>query len=252
MKPRKLLWVGIVVACTASGLAGERSNLVNRGAFNPRIAKLITPQIRTSLSLALTEMAFGSQKRAKSHAETVAIPQNLRVFVSTNGINGSRAERMKDWAQICLDSWNSNTGQTTFTQVSSSDLADVQLVLLNEVREGHARLAGFTDWSRSSSGNGSTLSAVIRISSRDFFGNQMSETQIKKAISHELGHVLGLDDDAQSDLMSNVGSHGGEVDEMEVSAVLELDNRARSIAEMPGVRTVRNNVPKVFEFAPAR
>ena len=241
-----------MVACAAYSWAGENSNLANRGAYNAGTAKFITPQIRNSLGLALTEMAFGSQKRAKAHAETVATPRNIRVYISAPGLNQSRATKMRSCAQFSLDSWNTNTNENTFVEVFDSQLADVNLILMNDVYEGRTKLAGHASWSRTSNGNGPSLSATIRISSRDFFGALLSESQIKKSISHELGHILGLDDDSQSNLMSKIGSHGGEADDLEVAAVLELHNRARSISEMPGINATRNNVPKVFEFAPAR
>ncbi len=248
MKPIQIFGAVTFSLMTATAVAGDRSLIASRGTFEIGTAKLITPQIRQSLGLALTEMAFGNQKRARAHADSVSAPSNLKVFVSTNGIGSARAKQVKEWAGECMDYWNATMESTTFSETNDPSTADVFMTIQNQVNMNGTKVAGLAEWNRSSSGNGLNLSARIQISSKDYFGSNLSEAQLKKAITHELGHILGLNDDCSSNLMSKIGAYGGEADDSEIFALVALDNRAKAIAEIPIASETRRNIPRVFEF----
>lgn len=147
-----------------------------------------------SISLALVEQAFGRSRNATSHLKVARI-STTTIYFDTSYYSGARAADLSRWGRQALSQWNALSADATFVESARRWNADVVIEFTERVDSPNGIVAGFAQWTRGTSGN---VDGYIRISNRTLGGGQMSASQIRKTISHELGHILGLDDESDS------------------------------------------------------
>lgn len=225
-----------------------------RGEPTSGFTAAIETSLQEHLSTALVEMAFGDPAMAKEHAGVAALPERLTVYFDASQLDWGRGGEMTAWAREALEFWN-NSGTARFEEVSYRGSADIVVQFSDRVHGSVGVYAGYATSRRSASygagGLSTSLSANVEISNRAPGGRLTNREQVRKAVAHEFGHVLGLEDTKNSShLMGPVAPNGGEYVGLEARAALvEMGARARAILDSAPGYTPQNGVPKIFTFA---
>lgn len=229
--------------------------VMTRGVPSPYFATTIATALQSSLSIALVEMAYGDVTRAARHARVSGLPQKITVAIDTSSIFGSRATDLRKWSEEAVSEWQDAVPTVEIEFVPFSTNATAHIRFEDRLVVDGRRVAGFIEWQRRVSTRGTKseldLRAQIRISNRFSNGGLMSESQIKKAVAHEFGHLLGLqDDNCSRSLMGPVGpSASGIVGEQEKQAVAELHARSEQVAAAASQVRPESRRPRIFVFA---
>ena len=247
-----LLFGAAATATFASGIV-----MPVRGEPSRDFNSLVGPELREQLRMALVEMAFGDPNRARAHASIAALPERLSVYLDTRTVGGFRGEEMAAWARESLGLWN-DAGSTHFQETFNRAEADIVVEFKDTIRGRQGVYAGYNSTRRTarygSFGVKTSLSAYVEISNRAPGGGLTTKEQVCKAVAHEFGHVLGLEDSGDSsDLMGPVPVRGASavLDPRSRRALNELDSRARAIMNS-APKAVEDTAPKIFHFAEPR
>ena len=223
MDCRILLFAPIIAASAYAGEPGESVNLIE-------------PSLREQLGMAMVELAFGDHQKARARAEIAAAPERLTFFFDTSQVDAWRGAELRDWALSGIQYWNSN-GMTRFREVFDKSSADLVIEFKDRIRGRVGAFAGYVTSRRTASyseeGVSVKINALVEISNRAPGGRLTSREQVSKAVAHELGHILGLEDGHDSrDLMGPVPTSGGSArNDAFHSALEDVNTRARSIIE---------------------
>jgi predicted Zn-dependent protease len=223
--------------------------------WRPKSHGLLERSVVRNLNKADELWRAGDQLRAMSYAGLVALPQSLTYCFLTDGVEFTRGQQLQEWAERGIQAWN-DTAITQLIPASDRNSAQVTIEFKDVIRGTVGRYAGYATThrlSRASAGGVTVeLSADVEISNRAPGGRYTNERQVQKAVMHELGHVLGLEDiSAASKTMGPVGSNRTPaIDANSITALSEADTRAKAIIGAPAVYAGSTGyVPKVFTFA---
>jgi hypothetical protein len=246
-----------IAALTVFSVEAASSTVVvmTRGLPSPYFATSIATALQSSLSIAMVEMAYGDVTRAARHARASGLPQKITVAIDTSSISGSRANDLRKWSEEAVSEWQDAVPTVEIAFVPSSANATAQIRFEDRLVVDGRRVAGFIEWQRRVSTRGTRseldLRAQIKISNRFASGGLMTESQIKKAVAHEFGHLLGLqDDDCSRSIMGPVGPTAlGSVGEKEKQAVAELHARSEQLTAAANQVRPESRQPRIFVFA---
>ncbi|MCH8273938.1 MAG: matrixin family metalloprotease [Armatimonadetes bacterium] len=250
-----LLLIGAAPAAS-TGVGGEPT-LTLSPEPSPEFTEVVSEPIRSQLGLALVEMAYGDPERAAARAQAAAVPERVRIYIDTSGHGRRRASRLRKGARAALNEWNRSVPGSPFEEVSRLSQADVVVRFVDRIQSSGRRLAGKVSWKRTvrkSAGKATfSIRGSVQIANIRPNGRSMTTSEVKRAVAHELGHILGLRDTGDSSkLMGPVSARDTEIGEREKRALEELDRRAQAVMEMHTAVRFRSRVPTVFHFAELR
>jgi hypothetical protein len=238
-------------------IVGGAATPPERGSENTAaFASMVDSELLRQLDLAQLELDRGNPDRARAHATLASLPQALTFYLDTGGYSDRRAAELAEWAREAIEAWNA-AGPCIFSESETRGVADVVISFRERVNGG--RNAGYVTARRSArygaNGYTASLSAFVEISNRIPGGRLMGRCQVRKAVAHELGHVLGLEDSSSlGNVMGPVPTWDTEltVDTRAIQALEELDARAKAYLAATQRATAVCEVPKAFNFLEPR
>lgn len=252
----KAYWLSLTFALAVSAPASKPA--LPAAAPSADFSLAISPFLKQHLSIALLELAFGDPNKARSHARIAAMPERLNVYLDASQVPAERGEQLTSWARESLNLW-SETGSTLIEETFDKAQANVVVVFSDVVNGRRGVLAGYNSTQRISRYGGgistTTISSLVEISNRAPGGGLTTQNQVRKALGHEFGHILGLQDSKDvNDLMGPVPIRGAStfVDSRSSRALQELTLRANAIIDAAPAFDPRAEVPRVFNFAEPR
>ena len=165
----------------------------------------LLPQVVRHMAQAQNFLDQGLWDLASAHAGLVLIAHDFGVSIRGDRLRREEEETSREALQAACEAWSQALdGHVRFHVVDEPNLADLRFVFRPDVRLGREAVAGLTSWSRKLHTDGTRVqSAVYRadisVRSRWLDRTSLPFDPVRQEIEHELGHVLGLDDNFQVD-----------------------------------------------------
>ena len=185
------------------------------------------------------DLKDGEPLMALAHANLVLMDRPLKIFVSFDDISGRRLRDCNRAIDAAIGLWNKGLeGETPFVRTDIAEGSDIQLKFENDVMDGNVAVGGLVKWRRAITYvDGQPLdktSADVQVRVKMPRGGYMSFEHMRHEASHELGHVLGLDDSPRSgDIMSGLDLRHpvGKISDFELDALKRLRQAAHEVKD---------------------
>lgn len=185
------------------------------------------------------ELKDGEPLMAMAHANLVLMDRPLKIFVSFGDINTRRQGDCDRAINAAIDLWNKGLdGEKPFTRTAFETGSDIQLKFENDVVDGNTPVGGLVKWHRAityvDGQPTDKTSADVQVRVKMPRGGYMSFEHMRHEASHELGHVLGLDDSPRSgDIMSGLDLRHpvGKISDFELDALKRLRQAAQAVKD---------------------
>lgn len=161
----------------------------------------LPPEVHPSFAQTLTQAesakSSGEVQKALAMLKGIVYPDGVTVRLDT-GTCGALTTKVQSATTRALTTWNKTLdGDSPVRLVSSSQKADVTIVLTNKIPEAAEDALGLIDlkkeyrWNkvRHEVSNNGTIYMM-----RTWDGQTLTEGQMTEVLTHELGHLLGLAD----------------------------------------------------------
>ncbi|RYG34409.1 matrixin family metalloprotease [bacterium] len=178
----------------------------------------VLPEVRNHLESAHKFLDEGDHARAEAHASVVLVREEIKVAVQFEDVEQDDRRVCEEALQNAFETWQDALGgHLIFKRVAADQAGDVLVRFRPDVRMGREAVAGFVNWKRTVRTKGkevveASYSANMQLRTRNLNGRPMSVAAMHHEACHELGHVLGLDD------QDAVGTLMGPLDPREVAA----------------------------------
>lgn len=166
--------------------------LVATGAQAPQNSRIL-PDVHRHLRAAADHLENGNWAAAEATSELLLLNRPLRVWLEEQDLP------LHPVVQAATDTWESHFPALEFVPAESREMADVVIDFVDDIEWNGQKLAGHIRWRRSVSSDGAggfdwAVHATIRIRTLELSRAPMSFEAMQQAVTHELGHVLGLAD----------------------------------------------------------
>ncbi|MBN9502967.1 MAG: matrixin family metalloprotease [Armatimonadetes bacterium] len=158
------------------------------------------PEVNQHLERARLAMEAGQLSIALAHTRVILHDEGLKVYFDLSGTPANQVEDCRTAATKALEFWNQTVDNpNTLTQVEDPSLADIKVVFQRTVQLQGVEVGGYCQNSRyvSARANGvatAQFSATIFARYQQPNGRPMSLAHLRNIVTHEFGHVFGLND----------------------------------------------------------
>lgn len=199
----------------------------------------ILPEVTSHLDKAETCLDKKQFANALAHCAVIIVADEIKVAVQYENIPDRQRGSCEKAIDFAFEAWERALNSVTFTRVEDPKDADVTVVFKPSVNLKGEAVAGLLNWKRTIS-NGSDGNPAgkfraemsVRMMTPDL--NPMPAGAIRHTVTHEMGHVFGLEDtDHVGELMGPLNlSHPltGPQDH-EAAAVRAVRNQALEIRD---------------------
>jgi len=185
---------------------------------------------------------------ASAHAKVILHDEGLKVFVDYSQVPSGQLADCQSAVNDAIQYWNGVVGPNALTVQDSAAGSDVRLDFRPDVRLNGIQVGGYCSqsWGVSSSGtDGASHSYNASISARLAWpgGRAMSRDYLRNIVTHEFGHVYGLNDSPDAGrLMSPLSATKPrfDLDTDEAEALKEIRLTAFSLERDTEARAKRN------------
>jgi len=151
------------------------------------------------LEQAKVTLESGQLSAAMAHSRMVLHDQGLRVYVDFSEVPEAQKNDCQNAAARAIQYWNSTLGSGSLNVVDNAGAAEVRIVFYREVKLEGVQVGGYCTQSRSitmtSAGDATpNYSATIQARYQLPGGKNLNEDCLTNIVTHELGHVYGLND----------------------------------------------------------
>lgn len=198
----------------------------------------LLPEVHKHLETAEKMLAKGSINEALAHCDVVLVGGELKVAIAYELVPEAQKGQYSKSVDQAMGAWEKALeGRVRFRLVERDQDPQVVVVFKPSVLLRTEPVAGLLNWKRTITDAGSeqvrgrfTSEMLVRTLMPD--GKQMPMNAIRHTVTHEMGHVFGLEDtDRVGELMGplNIGHplHGPEPHE--VAAVVAVRQQAQQI-----------------------
>lgn len=208
-----------------------------------RAASFLSPSLRVQYELAVSALLAGNPAEAAKRAKLASLPKLVTVKIERDDDDSHLAA-----ARSAMQKWNDSLGYGLFQEVDGD--ANVVITYAKQVRSGRSLVAGLNNWTRTIDSNDElSLQSSISIATRSPRGSALSQAQVEKTTLHELGHLLGLDDESSSDALMGPLSldHEPTINTPALIGLTELSRQAEEISAAAAISKPKKT-PKIFRF----
>ena len=187
----------------------------------------------------INDDAMGTYKRAleeKNKSKSTALLRGLLLSTVTIGVDESTLlgddYDWEDGVKTGLDSWSNSIDDSPFTLAAKGEKPDIQIKFVrriesNDQAQGLIKAQRHFYWQGNQSG--ARVTGVIYVRT-DVGRRWISGDEVGRVIAHELGHLLGLDDDhdgtgVMSDFITGRGRK--EPSRTEIDSVIDFRQKIR-------------------------
>ncbi|MBC8064920.1 MAG: hypothetical protein H7Y17_08830 [Chlorobia bacterium] len=161
------------------------------------------PSVLNHLQKAKSALESGQDGLAVAHSRMILHDQGIRVFIDLSETPSSLQESCRKAALKAVETWNETLGAGSLNLVDTAGAAEARIVFSKEVLLRGVQVGGYCAQSRSVSfsTNGSavgTYSATIYSRYQLPSGQLLSDDCLVNVVTHEIGHMYGLNDCADS------------------------------------------------------
>ncbi len=185
------------------------------------------------------DLRGGSPLMALAHANLVLMDHPLKIYVAFDNINSRRKGDCDRAIDAAIKLWNDGLdGENPFMRTDVEEGADIHLKFENDVKDGKVAVGGLVKWKRAidfvDGQPTDKTSADVHVRVKMPRGGYMSFEHMRHEASHELGHVLGLDDSPRmGDIMSSLDLRHpvGRISNFELDALKRLRQAAHEVKD---------------------
>lgn len=161
------------------------------------------PSVLAHLQKAKSAVESGQDGLAIVHSRMILHDQGIRVFIDLSETPLLLQEPCRKAALRAVESWNETLGAGSLNLVDTAEAAEARIVFSREVVLRGVQVGGYCAQSRAITFNvseGATGSYSATIYSRYQLpnGQLLSEESLVNVVTHEIGHMYGLNDCADS------------------------------------------------------
>lgn len=216
--------------------AGLAASSLFAGSHN-RYATRVVDDMWTHLEYARKDIKDGHYQKADAHLSLILINKPLKIATDWQGVGEDYRQGYQDVEGGAINLWSKALGKGTFEFSGRQTTPDITIHFVDKLDQQGQDLSGLVKWKRSvflyqdySAYSKTTADIWLRTVRPD--GGRMNFQQMRAALAHELGHVLGLADrDEVGDLMGEMDlDHPAmQVSESDLDALMALRSEAKEL-----------------------
>lgn len=194
--------------------------------------KRLMNQTLASYRSAVSDARKGEVGKASAVLHGLLMTKKVKLGVDMNTVIPGEETRIANGVRAGVETWNRELSDSPFAVAKPGEKADLVVRFVDSLPEG-GDVQGAIDARRrfvwGDGGSRYEITGGVAIK-RQAFGARLSSDQIGRVLAHELGHLLGLDDDYDGDgVMASFRLGEGHVSPSpeEISAVTEFRNEVR-------------------------
>ena len=170
-------------------------------AFKMTQGDLLLPELQAHMVDAERYLSEGSWQKALAHTDSILLNTPIRVWFSFDAKSRQNKGYVKNVLKA-MSLWQKGMAdETLFVIVDSQDEADITINLVEEINKDGHNSGGNISWQRTIEGSEeygfeTKYKADINLAVYGPGHRKLNSAQLVHAATHELGHVLGLQDNA--------------------------------------------------------
>ncbi len=191
------------------------------------------------VSEAQQDLREGQPMTAIARANLVLIDHPLKVYVAYDDVDGRKQRDCERAISAAIELWNQGLdGETQFERTDDAGSADIHMTFRQDVSDNGVAVGGLVTWRRAINYSYGTptdsTTAEVQVRVHKPHGGGMSFEHMRHETSHELGHVLGLEDSPRrGDIMSPLDLRRpvGKISDFELDALKKLRRAAHEVKD---------------------
>jgi len=164
--------------------------------------ELLLPELSNHMKQAQLDIQQGRWQMALAQADCILLSTPIRIWFGFDSKNRRNKGHAKNILKA-MDLWQrSMADETLFEVVDDAEVADVRVFLVDEIQRDGYNSGGTIRWERAivptdAGGFETRYRAEITLALSGPNGRKLNSNQMVHAAAHELGHVLGLQDNSE-------------------------------------------------------